>query len=80
MNIKNPPFEILRLKSLLVFYAFPRCSRILDKIRIFEKISTQEPLPPKQIPVDKIKTNFIMRNDLLKYLGQEKSLKAAEEF
>ena len=46
----------------------------------FRQISTQEPLPPKEIPIDKIKTNFIMRNDPLEYLDQEKSLEAAEAF
>ena len=35
-------------------------------------------MSPKEIPIDKIKTNFIMRNDPLEYLDQEKSLEAAE--
>ena len=46
----------------------------------FRKISTQEPLSPKEIPIDKIKKKFIMRNDQLKYLDKEKSLEAAESF
>ena len=44
----------------------------------FRNISTQEQLSPKEISIDKIKTNFIMRNDPLEYLDQEKSLEAAE--
>ena len=56
-------------------------SKYLKKeIETIRKISSQEPLPPKEIPVEKIKTNFIIRNDLLKYLGQEKALEAAEAF
>ena len=56
-------------------------SKYLKKeIETIRKISTQEPLPPKEIPVEKIKTNFIMRNDLAQYLGQEKALEAAEGF
>ena len=56
-------------------------SKYLKKeIETIRKISTQEPSPPKEIPVEKIKTNFIMRNDLAQYLGQEKALEAAEAF
>ena len=56
-------------------------SKYLKKeIEMISKISTQEPLPPKEISVDKMKTKFIMQNDLLEYLGEEKALEAAEAF
>ena len=56
-------------------------SKYLKKeIEMIRKISTQEPLPPKEILVEKMKTKFIIQNDLLEYLGEEKALEAAEAF